>query len=218
MPAPFRRLPRRAFTLVELLVVIAVLGILAAILIPVVARVRASARSTHCVSNLQQLGRAFTLHAEDHRGCLPAPVAATGEIVPWYAAIQPYTGSPWTGDFAQLAAVFSCPTWSDLDARVPAPDDIGYAMSAVLGATYAPTRPVALSSITEPSRTVLVLELSGSDSIVFPRADDPSGFAAWYCSHHDGQGCDRHGGGANYLFADGHVAYHTPQSAATLLE
>ena len=44
-----------AFTLVELLVVIAVIALLAAILFPVFASVRAKARETSCISNMRQL-------------------------------------------------------------------------------------------------------------------------------------------------------------------
>jgi prepilin-type N-terminal cleavage/methylation domain-containing protein/prepilin-type processing-associated H-X9-DG protein len=64
---------RRAFTLIELLTVIAIIGILAAILIPSIGAVRKSARSSQCVSNLRQIGIAFPLYAADNRGYWPAP-------------------------------------------------------------------------------------------------------------------------------------------------
>lgn len=51
-----RSAPRQAFTLIELLTVIAIIGILAAIIIPTVGKVRDSAKKAQCVSNLKQIG------------------------------------------------------------------------------------------------------------------------------------------------------------------
>jgi prepilin-type N-terminal cleavage/methylation domain-containing protein/prepilin-type processing-associated H-X9-DG protein len=62
---------QNGFTLVEILVVMAVLAILAGILLPVLARARAAARTTACVSNQRQLGAAFGLYAQDYDGRLP---------------------------------------------------------------------------------------------------------------------------------------------------
>lgn len=66
-----RRAHRRAFTLIELLTVIAIIGILAAILIPTVAAVRKKARKAECASNLHQLGMAINLYTNDNKGKLP---------------------------------------------------------------------------------------------------------------------------------------------------
>lgn len=63
-----RRRTGRAFTLVELLVVIAVVALLAAILFPVFARARDKARQTACLSNLRQLGLAAQQYVVDNDG------------------------------------------------------------------------------------------------------------------------------------------------------
>jgi prepilin-type N-terminal cleavage/methylation domain-containing protein len=62
---------KHGFTLLELLVVISIIAILAAILFPVFAQARERARASSCASNLQQLGLALHLYAQDYRGYFP---------------------------------------------------------------------------------------------------------------------------------------------------
>lgn len=57
----------QAFTLVELLVVLAIIGVLVAILLPAVKMVRESARRTQCENNLRQIALAATQHHDVHR-------------------------------------------------------------------------------------------------------------------------------------------------------
>lgn len=57
---------RNGFTLIELLVVIAIIAILAAILFPVFAQARESARTTGCLSNLNQIGKAVMMYIQDY--------------------------------------------------------------------------------------------------------------------------------------------------------
>lgn len=82
------RARRAAFTLIELLTVIAIIGILAAIIIPTVGRVRDSARASKCVSNLRQVAMAIRLCADDNRGKLP-PARAQASDTYWYPASDP---------------------------------------------------------------------------------------------------------------------------------
>jgi len=62
---------KRAFTLIELLLVIGIIAILTAMLFPVFSRVRGQAKQTVCASNLRQIGIAITLYAQDSDDLLP---------------------------------------------------------------------------------------------------------------------------------------------------
>src|SRR5262245_12659444 len=62
---------RRAFTLVEMLVVIAIIGLLAALLVPALLRAKETGRRTACASNLRQLSVAAAIYAGDNDGYFP---------------------------------------------------------------------------------------------------------------------------------------------------
>ena len=91
----------RGFTLVELMVVISIIAILAAILFPVFAQAREAARKTSCQSNLYQIGMALQMYARDHDGRLPR---AHNDLKP---LVLPYVNG---------LSIFRCPS----DASIPA--------------------------------------------------------------------------------------------------
>ncbi len=68
-----RRRSRKAFTLVELLVVLAIIGLLAAMLLPALAQARQKSLSTQCAGNLRQWGLAYQMYVNDYEDYLAAP-------------------------------------------------------------------------------------------------------------------------------------------------
>ncbi len=91
-PAPSSRKPKRksGFTFLELLVVIALVAVLAAILFPTVKAVRQRTAQAGCLNNLRQIGVAFQGYVHENNGLLPYnPVSGGGS---WYMLIGPYGG------------------------------------------------------------------------------------------------------------------------------
>lgn len=79
---------RRAFTLMELLIVIGIIAVLAALLFPVFAQVRKRSQATVCVSNLSQVGKAIGLYASDYDDRLPyAPSCQTAKALASSASV-----------------------------------------------------------------------------------------------------------------------------------
>jgi prepilin-type processing-associated H-X9-DG protein/prepilin-type N-terminal cleavage/methylation domain-containing protein len=122
--APVRR--ARAFTLVELLVVVAVIAILAALLFPVLAQAREKGRQITCASNLKQLGNAIQMYTQDYGGEYPynvrnrrrQPGEAEGRVF-WVEPVYPYVKTGKSVDQASgvhsYAGVFHCPSDDSTD-------------------------------------------------------------------------------------------------------
>src|SRR6185503_13838817 len=100
---------RAGFGFSELLVVIAVLSLLAAIAVPLLARNRAQSRLAQCIGNLQQINKAVLLYANDQQGRLPSLQNCPAPGAWWHykEQVKPYlnlTGPPLPED-----RVFGCP-------------------------------------------------------------------------------------------------------------
>ncbi len=81
----------QGFTVLELLVVISIIGLLLAILLPAVQRVRSSARATQCKSNLHQLGIAFEAYHEAHN-VYPIQLRPFVRLLPYVDEAALYAG------------------------------------------------------------------------------------------------------------------------------
>ncbi|RRJ96255.1 DUF1559 domain-containing protein [Opitutaceae bacterium TAV4] len=197
---------RAAFTLIELLTVIAIIGILAAIIIPTVGKVRQTAKKAQCASNLRQIGTAFLLYAQENKGKLPYhsynenghPAKSVLGYEQWYEPIALAMGYKADSNTHDGRDYFGCPS-----APADKPSSEGwahYVMSHVLCG-------LDTSAIEVPSRRIVAADGTGwtHNSIWDSRPanqpydglrhPDPS---TWYAPHGDG---------ANYVYLDAHVQF-----------
>lgn len=111
------------FTLVELLTVIAIIGVLAAIMIPLGAKGLQASRASQCISGLRQIHAAIQLHANDHQGHYPGPVWTNQEYrYNQYTRGQlskilaPYLPASTTDGVQFSNEAFRCSAWAASDA------------------------------------------------------------------------------------------------------
>jgi len=138
---------RRAFTLVELLVVIGIIAILIALLLPALVRARAAAASAACSSNLRQLAVAALNYAQDNRGYWP-PASLnilTTNLSRWHGN-RPNASS--TFDFTssimhaylRVDQIKKCPSW---EASITDPSIASKPAAARMATTTTTSAPAA---------------------------------------------------------------------------
>lgn len=209
--------PRRsaaAFTLIELLTVIAIIGILAAILIPTVGAVREKAKSAKCVSNLRQWGTAVISYANDSRGnyAIQERYKTAGDDGRdgnwyWYQFLNPMVYGKYLGSVQNGMGM--CPS-QETKPGASSIDSAGYMLarpSMDIGGAPINTMTIPFFKIRNPSKFVLMTEraytaelspVTGSD-FESPQLSNQNARA-------NSQGFTRHSGKMNTLWADGHVS------------
>lgn len=216
---------RRGFTLVEVLVVVAIIAMLAAILLPSLQRSRAQARAVVCLSNMRQLGVAVHMYAQSYQGRLITYGISedTGRVDPeraWFLTMRREYGD---------RLVARCPDdrsihWtepvsvdeSEFEPGEPVPANgfkrrVSYGVNdyvtGTLGEPYDHYN--LLHRIKRPATTVVFVEMAEEGK--FASADHIHA-SNWFSSPRrlagEQMAFDRHMGRANYVFADAHAASH----------
>ena len=224
-----RRNTKGAFTLIELLIVIAIIAILAAILFPVFARARENARRTSCSSNLKQLGLGVMQYIQDYDETYPFNWDYDGggsitnpELEGWRYYMQPYVKS---------VQIFQCPssappsgtTTANIKITTPSATGISVAFRYNYAAnaniirkqtfTATPAVPLKISAMQRPSEMLLIADSlhNNLDSDIWTVVNASKPVVNVSAATDAGSSIEpesaRHLGGSNIVFADGHVKW-----------
>ncbi|HTQ11727.1 MAG TPA: prepilin-type N-terminal cleavage/methylation domain-containing protein [Fimbriimonadaceae bacterium] len=199
---------RRAFTLVEVLVVICIVAIVAGLLFPVLSSARQKARSSACVSNLRQLTVASLEYCDSNDGA--------------FARNNSYLDGYWLDQLKSYGASgdLFCPGRASLHSYFGRPL-LGYALNQCLvaeGGVPNSARTIAFTEVTggrqvwrslgQTDEVLAVYELSMPDKYAFSVKFPPQTGREVYPELPFGS--ERHFGGSNYAFVDGHVRWFRP--------
>ncbi|NOX97879.1 MAG: DUF1559 domain-containing protein [Nitrospirae bacterium] len=187
-----------SFTLIELIVTIAILAILVALLLPAISTARSAGQRAACTNNLRQLGLAFQMYAQDFDNFLPhedGKYPAGSDHPSWFEAITSYL------DNANRSNVKQCPAYKPARS-LPSPTYYTYKFNSRLE-DYQGSPPFRrLDSLVSPSRTILLY-----DGVAYAGNSPLSTIKGIY-----GTIASRHLGGTNFLLADGHVQWHKEET------
>lgn len=199
----------RAFTLMEVLVTVAILAILVGLSFPIYSSLRSQAEQNQSLSNIKQLTAMLIGVASMDRAKLPAARDTSKPSGQWawhYRLVEAgYFEYNSVGEMLASESVFHCP----VDVRAiddgRSPNRPSYAMNSLVSSTggiWAPYR--LISNQEKAASTILLAEIWGNrDNRTYSNVS----FSNWREGEQTQAAFDRHSGGANYSFVDGHVEY-----------
>ena len=224
-----RRSPRDGFSIVEIMVVVSMLALLAAMLFPLLSQARYASYNAQCVSNLRQFGEAFSLYERDWSGEWPNPGGQLGDWGYWSqtnrnGGLNPYLKQ--SGD----KSVWCCPLMPDWKSKYP---PRSYTMNSYL--RYIPDkeypesiqrdsklmRGISIYRVPQPAKTILLFEglplksgwENNADYVYIYRCCNWKGVKGYYDKIYLDTfepGKPWHGKRNNYLYCDGHVIARPP--------
>lgn len=190
---------KRSFTLIELLIVIAIISILAAMLLPALNAARSKARAIQCMSQLRTLGTTVRIYANDNKDYAPPTVYGSDKKLGYYL-LCPYlnlpAGSP--GVAAYRKSILCCPEYKPATAETPR-YALSYAPNYYIPGEAQPTYFTAgkkLSSLKKISERMLYADVLGRYGYI--RGHELYGGRSGYQLSH------RHQKRFNLVYADGH--------------
>ena len=194
---------RRAFTLVELLTVVAVIAILAAILIPLVGSVRDRANSSKSVSNLRQIGVIVQTYANENNGRYPQCQWWGDGSTNWYNFVH--------NELRGVNLEFHNRAKTPLEDTIlwsPLEDYTNVSTHHAYGFNWVMTKMGSLDKENEwvgPQGPLMVNFDTPNQTVMVMDADTHNGILGWG----DGVAYRNPGHTANMVFFDGHVEART---------
>ena len=215
---------RSAFSLLELLVVIGVIGVLAGLLFPALSVAKSKARRISCVSNLHHLGIAGMLYWDDHEGRAfrYRGEANDGGDLYWFGWIQRGAEGErgFDGDQGKLAAYIGksgvriCPSLNYLSStyKLKATGaSFGYGYNLHLSPASGPEPEVNVNSVERPVETAFLADAGQVNTWQSPASDtNPMMEEFYYVSAFESTTHFRHAKVANIVYIDGHVDAREP--------
>lgn len=199
------RTPRSGFSLIELFIVVAIIGILAGLIFPISQGAMRRSKRIECLNNMRQWGDAFVNYLDNNRGIIPGNGSSLTDEKAWFNVLPPYLNGvnkplkdmdprPHPGN--GVRSIFLCPS----DQRQDQTDATGYFSDYSFNTQLSTVKHLRISNLRQPGVLVIMSEVAdgtingvnlGKNIVVGEGKNKLQAI--------------RHAGSINLLLADGHA-------------